>query len=96
MTITAQPSNPVQVCTIINGSGIMGNANVTNVQVTCTTPPPPGGLDPGFGGGTGTVSTAFGGDETDMLLQSDGKILMVGGSGTDFMMARYDDRRPPR
>jgi uncharacterized delta-60 repeat protein len=35
------------------------------------------------------VSSAFGGDETDMLLLPDGKILMVGGSGTDFMLARY-------
>ena len=89
VTITAQPTDPVQVCTIANGSGIMGNANVTNIQVTCTTPPPAGGLDPSFGGGTGIVSSTFGGDETDMLLQPDGKILMVGGSGTDFVMARY-------
>jgi uncharacterized delta-60 repeat protein len=88
--ITAQPINPVQACTIENGSGIMGNASVTNIEVRCTTPPPPGGLDPDFGGGSGIVSTAFGGDETDMLLQPDGKILMVGGSGTDFVMARYN------
>ena len=67
----------------------MGNANVTNVKVNCASPSAPGGLDPGFGGGTGKVSTAFGGDETDMLLQSDGKILMIGGSGSDFVMARY-------
>ncbi len=90
VTITAQPINPVQECTIQNGSGIMGNASITNIQVTCVTPPPPGGLDTGFGGGTGKVSSTFGGDETDMLLQPDGKILMVGGSATDFMMARYN------
>jgi len=90
ITITAQPGNPVQVCSIANGSGTMGNANVTNVEVTCAPPPPPGGLDPGFGGGTGKVSTAFGGDETDMLLQTDdGKIIMIGGSSSDFVMARY-------
>jgi len=89
VTITSQPSNPVQVCSIANGSGIMGNANVTIVGVNCSAPPPPGGLDPGFGGGTGKVSTAFGGDETDMLLQGDGKIIMIGGSPSSFVMARY-------
>jgi uncharacterized delta-60 repeat protein len=90
VTITAQPVNPVQLCTIQNGSGVMGNANVTNIAVTCVTPPPPGGLDLDFGGGTGLVSSTFGGDETDMLLQPDGKILMVGGSASDFVLARYN------
>jgi uncharacterized delta-60 repeat protein len=90
VTITAQPINPVQVCTIENGSGIMGNAPVTNIAVNCVNPLPPGGLDTSFGGGSGIVSTAFGGDETDMLLQPDGKILMVGGSSTDFVLARYN------
>jgi uncharacterized delta-60 repeat protein len=45
-----------------------------------------------LGDGTGKVSTAFGGDETAMVLQSDGKIIMVGGSGgtgSDFALARY-------
>jgi uncharacterized delta-60 repeat protein len=90
VTVATQPTNPNQVCSVTNGSGIVSGANVTNVQVICTTPPPPGGLDPGFGGGSGIVTSAFGGDETDMLLLGDGKILMVGGSGTDFIMARYD------
>jgi uncharacterized delta-60 repeat protein len=90
VTITAQPINPVQECTIANGSGIMGNANVNNITVTCTTPAQPGGLDPGFGGGTGIVSSTVGGDETDMLLQPDGKIVMIGGSSSDFVMARYN------
>jgi hypothetical protein len=33
MRITRQPTNPVQICTVTNGSGVMGDANVTNVQV---------------------------------------------------------------
>jgi uncharacterized delta-60 repeat protein len=89
VTVATQPSNPNQVCSVANGEGVVNDANVTNVEVTCTSPPPPGGLDPEFGGGSGIVSSAFGGDETDMLLH-DGKMLMVGGSGTDFIMARYD------
>jgi uncharacterized delta-60 repeat protein len=86
--ITAQPGNPVQICTVINGSGIMGNANVTNVQVNCVTTPASGSLDASFGG-TGKVSATFGGDETGMALQSDGKVIIVGGAG-DFFVARYN------
>ena len=88
VTIVTQPTNPLQICTITNGSGTVANANITNVLVNCVTPPPSGGLDPGFGGGK--VSTAFGGDDTAMALQADGKIVMVGGSGTDFLLARYN------
>jgi hypothetical protein len=36
VTVSTQPSAPVQTCTIANGSGMMGTANVTNVAVTCT------------------------------------------------------------
>ena len=38
-----EPSNPVQTVLIINGSGTMGDANVTNVKVNCAPPRPPGG-----------------------------------------------------
>jgi N-acetylneuraminic acid mutarotase len=34
VTISAQPSNPAQICGVVNGSGI-ATANVTNVQVNC-------------------------------------------------------------
>jgi uncharacterized delta-60 repeat protein len=95
VTIRTQPSNPIQVCTIENGSGTMGNANVTNIAVTCAPPSVPGGLDPGFGGGTGKVTSTVGGDETDMLLQADGKIVMIGGSATDFVMARFNPDGTP-
>jgi hypothetical protein len=37
VTVTAQPTAPSQTCTVANGSGTMGAANVTNVDVTCTT-----------------------------------------------------------
>jgi len=36
VTVLTQPSNPAQTCVVTNGSGT-ANANVTNVQVTCTT-----------------------------------------------------------
>jgi uncharacterized delta-60 repeat protein len=89
VTVATQPANPAQVCIVTNGSGTVSGADVTNVTVNCATPPPTGGLDPTFGSG-GKVTTAFGGDDTAMALQADGKIVMVGGSGTDFLLARYN------
>src|SRR5262249_49374277 len=47
--VTTQPTNPLQVCTVANGTGTVGASDVTDVAVTCTTPLPPGGLDDGFG-----------------------------------------------
>jgi trimeric autotransporter adhesin len=35
VTISAQPTNPTQQCTIANATGTVGSTNVTNVRVTC-------------------------------------------------------------
>ncbi len=35
VTVGTQPSSPAQRCTVTNGSGTVGNSNVTNVQVVC-------------------------------------------------------------
>jgi len=82
--VQTQPTNPIQVCTVANGSGTLTGADVTNIAVTCTTPPPPGGLDSTFGtGGRAVTSVAYIpnllGARIGMALQSDGKILLVGG-----------------
>ena len=89
VTVITQPTNPLQLCTVTNGSGPPPTANITNIAVNCVTPAANGALDPTFGDG-GKVSTAFGGDETAMALQADGKIVMAGGSGSDFVLARYN------
>ena len=88
VAVGAQPGNPSQVCTVNQGSGA-ATANITNVAVNCVTPAANGALDRSFGD-AGMVNTAFGGDETAMALQADGKIVMVGGSGSDFVLARYN------
>ncbi len=36
VTVKTQPSNPAQICSVANGNGV-ANANVTNVNVACTT-----------------------------------------------------------
>jgi hypothetical protein len=38
VTVATQPSSPAQVCGVTNGSGTIGNANVTNVAVSCAAP----------------------------------------------------------
>jgi 6-phosphogluconolactonase (cycloisomerase 2 family) len=37
VTVAGQPSNPTQTCAVTNGSGAVGNANITNIEVACTT-----------------------------------------------------------
>ena len=37
VSVKTQPSSPAQTCTLSKGSGIIGAANVTNVEVSCTT-----------------------------------------------------------
>ncbi len=61
VTVATQPNN--QSCTVANGTGTVGSANVTNVAVTCAAAPPPAGsgsLDVSFGTG-GKVTTDFSG-----------------------------------
>jgi 6-phosphogluconolactonase (cycloisomerase 2 family) len=38
VAVATQPSNPAQVCTVTNGSGTVGTANVTTVSVSCLAP----------------------------------------------------------
>jgi len=53
-------------------------------------PPIPSGLDATFGeSGTASIE-GFGGDRSGMAVQADGKIVMVGGTFTDFVMARFN------
>lgn len=38
VTVSSQPSNPTQACSVENGSGTVAGQNVTSVKITCTTP----------------------------------------------------------
>jgi 6-phosphogluconolactonase (cycloisomerase 2 family) len=37
VTVATQPASPSQTCTVANGTGTVGSANVTSVSVTCAT-----------------------------------------------------------
>lgn len=66
------------------------NAAVLTIEDNEAAPAPPSGLDPTFGNGGEASSNAFGGDRSGMALQADGKVVMVGGTATDFILARFD------
>ena len=89
--VKTQPRDPAQVCTVANGSGTIQDANVTNVVVSCAAPSASEeGLDPSFGTGgkvtDGLTDLRYGG-VFDLALQSDGKIVAVGGRNK---LARYN------
>lgn len=75
VSVAVQPANPVQSCTVANGSGTLRGANVTDIAVTCATPAPTGTLDPAFGGGK--ISNNFS-PANSVALQADGKVVVVG------------------
>lgn len=82
--VTTHPSNPIQHCSVVNGSGTV-TANVSDIQIHCAAPPPPpSGLDPSFGSG-GKASAGLAGGADAIALQADGKIVAVGG----VTLARY-------
>lgn len=82
--VSNQPQNPRQTCTVANGEGTITNANIDNVQISCTTLADPGGLDPSFGTGgiawTSTMWPHF--MVTRLARQADGKLLVAGGTAS--------------
>jgi uncharacterized delta-60 repeat protein len=76
----------------------LGTQASTVVSIVDDDPVPPGfGMDFSFGTAgkatmpeTGTPPRGFGGDQSAMALQADGKIVMAGGSGADFILARFN------
>ena len=75
--VLSQPTNPLQICSVSNGSGTFGAADVTNVAVTCTTPAASGSLDASFGD-NGKVTGVLAGGAKRLRLLPDGRILVLG------------------
>lgn len=72
--------------------GDPSTADVVIIDDEAVAPPagPSGALDDTFGTG-GKVNTApFGGEQSAMALQADGKIVMAGGTFTGFVIARFN------
>ena len=71
VTVLTHPSSPTQLCSVTNGSGTMGSANVTNVNVSCT---------PAYTVGVSSITGLTG---TGLVLQNNGgdNLLIPAGSG---------------
>lgn len=93
--VAAQPTDPDQACIVVNGEGEIAGADVTDIEVTCSTVEGSGHLDAGFGSG-GKVATTDLGPARGAALQTDGKLVVVGGDGrTGARLARFlPDGRP--
>lgn len=71
-------------------AGALSTTTVTLVDDEPAPPGPPSGtLDAGFGSAGQVASYGIGGAPAAMALQSDGRIVMAGGSTSDFVLARY-------
>jgi hypothetical protein len=84
VTVLTQPSDPTQTCAVTNGSGTAG-ANVTSVQVTCTTTTTYtiGGTVSGLSG-TGLVLQNNGGDNLSVTMDGDFTFSMAVASDSKY------------
>src|SRR5882724_10963519 len=75
VTVKAQPTNPDQICSVSNGSGV-STAIVTSVAVTCATSPSGafsvGGTVMGLVGAVTLTNTLGGGQSEDLTQASNG------------------------
>lgn len=82
VTVQTPPLRPLQLCRVTDGSGVVSDANVTNISIQCATI--------GFGVG-GTVS----GLQTPGLeLQSNGEKLQIAANGKFLLPASLPDGTP--
>lgn len=74
------------------GCAVLGAQNGAVLTILDDEPVPPGpsGLDPTFSGDGKATLERFGGDRSGMAVQPDGKVVMVGGTFVDWVMARFN------
>jgi hypothetical protein len=77
VTVRTQPSGPSQACTVSNGSGTVGDGNVTTVAVSCSTNDFTVGGSVGGLAGSGLVLQNNGGD--NLSIGADGSFTFPAG-----------------
>src|SRR5208337_638255 len=83
VTVLTQPANPLQICTVTNGSGI-ASANVTNVGVSCVLAYTIGGTVTGMDG-TGLILQNTGAEK--LTITQNGQFTFVSPVPTGFAYA---------
>lgn len=82
VTVQTPPLRPLQLCRVTNGSGVVSDANITNIAIQC--------VAIGFGVG-GTVS---GLQAPGLELQSNGEKLQIAANGKFLVPASLPDGTP--
>jgi hypothetical protein len=82
VTVTNPPILPLQRCDVMNGSGIVTEANVTNVQIMCRN----------FGLGVG--GTVSGLESKGLELQSNGEKLAIAANGKFMLPSSLPEGSP--
>ncbi|HEY7638818.1 MAG TPA: Calx-beta domain-containing protein [Steroidobacteraceae bacterium] len=73
------------------GCGTLGTQDTATLTIVDDdAQPQPSGLDASFGDGGKASIKHFGGARSGMAVQPDGKVIMVGGTFADFVMARFN------
>jgi uncharacterized delta-60 repeat protein len=88
--VRTQPGNPIQNCTVTNGTGVVSAGDVIDIAVNCAAPTSSGGLDSAFGSG-GKVTTGLSSTADRMTLQGDGKIIVLG----EHRLGRFNSNGTP-
>ena len=89
VSVGTEPADPDQRCTVANAAGTVAGADVIDILVECSTPPPLSGLDPSFDG-DGRTSTLVSSNHVEgVAVQPDGMIVSAGG-GSNFTLTRHD------
>ena len=75
VSVKTAPANPTQTCTVTNGSGTIGAANITNVAVVCTV------------NGYALSGTVTGLSGSGLILQTNGTNIPISGSSFAVTLA---------
>ncbi len=76
VTVLTQPASPDQTCTVVNGSGTVGSANVTDVTVTCVDNYVPTYTPAAKGDPQGTATTQMIDAAGGSISSADGRITL--------------------
>lgn len=86
VTVAAHPTDPDQVCTVSDGTGVMADTDITDITVQCVTPPANSALDESFDGDGKVTTSGRRGGYAIAVQPVDQKIVVAG----EFSLTRYD------